>query len=81
MGHVSIGETQVFKQLFINNDSLLWNRTFSGDRVNSNALYTSLQLLDAKYMVVGHTPQEEGINSKCKNRVWRIDSMMSELLE
>jgi len=78
MGHVSIGETQVFRQLFINNDSLLWNRTFSGDRVNSNALYTSLQLLDAKYMVVGHTPQEEGINSKCKNRVWRIDSMMSE---
>ena len=78
MGHVRIGDTQVFRQLFINNDSLLWNRTFSGDRVNSKALYSSLQLLDAKYMVVGHTPQEYGINSRCKNRIWRIDSMMSE---
>ena len=78
MGHVSIGNTQVFRQLFINNDSLLWNRTFSGDRVNSKVLYSSLQLLDAKYMVVGHTPQEYGINARCKNRIWRIDSMMSE---
>ena len=78
MGHISIGNTQVFKQLFLNNDSLLWNRTFSGDRVNSKALYSSLQLLDARYMVVGHTPQEHGINSRCKNRIWRIDSMMSE---
>ena len=78
MGHVRIGQTSVFHQLFLNNDSLLWNRTFSGDRVNCKVLYSSLQLLDAKYMVVGHTPQENGINSRCKNRIWRIDSMMSE---
>lgn len=78
MGHTRIGKTNEFNYLFNNNDSLLWNRTFSNDKVNCNALYKSLQLLDAKYMVIGHTPQDRGINSRCNNRVWRIDSMMSE---
>jgi hypothetical protein len=78
MGHTRVSKVPAFYDLFVNNDSLLWNRSFSGDYVNCKTLYNSLRLLDAKYMVVGHTPQENGINSRCNNRVWRIDSMMSE---
>jgi hypothetical protein len=32
-----------------------------------------LRAVDAKRMVVGHTPQQMGITSGCNGRVWRID--------
>jgi hypothetical protein len=36
-----------------------------------------LSLLSAKRLVVGHTVQEQGINSACDGRVWRIDVGLS----
>ena len=30
-------------------------------------------------MVVGHTPQIEGINCKCNSKIWRIDTGMSQV--
>ena len=29
-------------------------------------------------MVVGHTVQSQGINSKCDNRIWKVDTGMSD---
>jgi hypothetical protein len=34
-------------------------------------------MLRARRMIVGHTPQDRGINAACSGRVWRIDTGMS----
>ncbi|KAF9598183.1 hypothetical protein IFM89_025800 [Coptis chinensis] len=40
-------------------------------------LEETLQAVGAKAMVVGHTPQTTGINSKYRSTIWRIDVGMS----
>ena len=29
-------------------------------------------------LIVGHTVQEGGINSKCRDKIWRVDTGMSD---
>ena len=77
LGNKQLIHNKDFKKLFINSNSLLWNRTFSSRNPSSKKLFNSLKALNSDFMVVGHTPQIEGINSKCKNRIWRIDTAMS----
>ena len=76
-GNIELETTKEFQELFIDDKSILWYREFSNERVNCALLKKSLVNLNAKYMVVGHTPQDN-INSKCNNRIWRIDTAMSE---
>ena len=76
-GNIELENTKNFKELFLEDKSILWYREFSNDKVNCQLLKKSLDNLNAKYMVVGHTPQDN-INSKCKYRIWRIDTAMSE---
>ena len=40
-------------------------------------LEETLKMLNIDGMVVGHSVQEEGINGKCKKRVWRADTGLS----
>ena len=57
-------------------DAPTWSRHFSSpqvDEASCRALGTALDLVGAKRMVIGHTPQKDGINSACNERVWRID--------
>ena len=79
MGNTRLFYTREFKELFLNNHSLLWNRQYSRDvnRKKCNELKRIVKNQGGSYMVIGHTPQEEGINSKC-NIIWRIDTGMSE---
>lgn len=60
-------------------DGLLWTRVYSSatDELGCEILQRTLDLLEAKRMVVGHTPQLEGITSACDDKVWRIDVGMS----
>lgn len=76
-GNAELESTKQFEELFSDDKSILWYREFSYEKVNCKQLTQSLYNLKAKYMVVGHTPQDN-INSKCKNRIWRIDTAMSE---
>lgn len=58
--------------------SPLWTRVYSGQpEPDCKELEETLRLLSATRMVVGHTPQN-GINSACDERVWRIDVGMSQ---
>jgi hypothetical protein len=55
-------------------DSPVWSRVYSGTPEPACAeLAQVLNELKAKRMVVGHTPQESGVNSACDGKVWRID--------
>jgi len=76
-GNIELESTKQFEELFSDDKSILWYREFSNEQVNCKQLKQSLSNLGAKYMVVGHTPQDN-INSRCKNRIWRIDTAMSE---
>ncbi len=69
---------RAFRELFINENSLLWNRKYADIRPDCKNLYKTLNILSADAMIVGHTPQMEGINCKCKSKIWRIDTGMSQ---
>ncbi|KAI3917356.1 hypothetical protein MKW98_027275 [Papaver atlanticum] len=67
-------------------DSVVWNRLYSGqtgdmEDYQARQIYTILQetlrALGGKAMVVGHTPQTEGINCKYGCSIWRVDVGMS----
>ena len=69
-----------FQELFLNPTSILWNRQYSNDEIKE---YTKKKLdkifetYKIHYMIVGHTPQMNGIVLK-QNRVFCIDTGMSE---
>lgn len=67
-------------------DSVVWNRLYSRDTSDledynieqiQSVLDTTLQVLGAKAMVVGHTPQTTGVNCKYNCSIWRVDVGMS----
>lgn len=59
------------------NDSPIWTRVFSVSPTDCDALQRMLDLLEVKRLVVGHTPQLEGMTSACDGKVWRIDTGMA----
>lgn len=77
MGNKDLENTLPFRELFLNNGSLLWTRRLSEDKPDTKMLNDTLNYLGAKRIVVGHTPQDK-INSKFYNKIWRIDVGMSE---
>lgn len=67
-------------------DSVVWNRLYSRDTTDledyhieqiQSVLDSTLQVVGAKAMVVGHTPQTTGVNCKYNCSIWRIDVGMS----
>ena len=78
LGYKKLENNDKFKRLFLEEHSLLWNREFAEDNVNCNNVMKSLKILKSKFMVIGHTPQQNGINSVCNNRLWRVDTGMSQ---
>ena len=73
-----------FNELFLNENSILWNRTYSIDQPNDTKnhnllnLNKILEIYNAKYIVVGHTPQIEGITTRFNKKIICIDTAMSE---
>jgi len=64
-------------------DGPLWSRHFSDDTGKSECkmLKKSLKILKAKIMFVGHTVQDEGINTSCDGQVVRLDTGISAYYE
>jgi hypothetical protein len=73
-----------FHELFLDTNSILWNRTYSTPPNKfqefhlKNRLSKTLHNYHAKYLVVGHTPQENGIKMNFDGMVICIDTGMSE---
>lgn len=66
-------------------DSVVWSRLYSRETFEKPeeaikacaVLKRTLKVAGAKGLVVGHTPQTLGANSKCEGQIWRIDVGMS----
>jgi len=69
----------IFNELFISENSILWNRKYGKPslRTNDKDIQTSLKRLKAKYMVIGHTPyREKGIHRV--GNIFRVDCALSQ---
>lgn len=61
--------------------SPVWSRDYSSGKLSPatcKMLAGVLKALNAKRLVVGHTPQKQGITSDCDGQVWRIDVGLAE---
>lgn len=83
-GNTNHIQQKYFEQLFLRNDSILWNRDYSSDLSKSaesiklkNLNYV-LNKYNASYLILGHTPQENGIKSRFNGKVFCVDTGMSE---
>ena len=69
---------QEFKDYYMAYNGILWNRKLSMGSPDCNELEKILNHFNVNGLIVGHTVQEKGINSKCNNKVWRVDTGMSQ---
>jgi len=69
------GEARDVSSAITGDDGPIWLRRYSAQTGadDCKVLEETLGMLGAKRMIVGHTPQREGITSACGERVWRID--------
>ena len=81
VGHI---HQKYFAELFLDPSSILWNRTYSSDVHHlqeigmTKDLDKILNILGAKFIVVGHTPQDNGIKARFGGKIICIDTAMSE---
>lgn len=63
--------------------SPVWHRTYAlrDDSATCATLHETLQRLNVARLVIGHTVQQQGINSACEQQVWRIDVGLARLYE
>lgn len=71
-------------EIIFGSNGIFWTREYSGKKINGlkcHKILNTLKLLDINTekggIVIGHTPQNS-INSECNNRIWKIDTGMSE---
>lgn len=78
-----VGKRADCPRIVSSEDGPVWTRMYSAapGREECATLDETLQGLDAKRMVVGHTVQRNGISSACNDHVWRIDTGMSKAFE
>lgn len=73
-----------FFELFLDQNSILWNRTYStelsqqSNMIADKNLDKIFKIYNAEHLIVGHTPQENGINKRFNGKVLCIDTGMSE---
>lgn len=76
------GNQKVYDRKFIDYfmayNGILWNRELSLGSPDCEKLEQVLNHFNVNGLIVGHTVQETGINSKCQNKIWRVDTGMSD---
>lgn len=74
------GKLRELPQALSAQDAPVWTRLYGGPQVQDEVcqgLGRVLQQVGAKRLVVGHTVQKEGINSACREQLFRIDVGLS----
>jgi len=70
--------TPEFQEYYMAYEGILWNREFSIGNPDCNKIQKVLNHFKVGSMIVGHTIQEQGINSKCDKKIWKVDTGMSD---
>jgi hypothetical protein len=78
-GKKTVDDPQI-QQYFLSKDGLIWDRDYGSPNPSCEKWDTASKLLGVGNIVIGHTVQNT-INSKCDNRIWRIDVGISSLFE
>lgn len=68
------------QRYFLSKDGIIWDREYGSENPKCSQWDTTSKLLGVDHIVVGHTVQPN-INSKCDNRIWRVDVGISSLFE
>lgn len=79
-GQANLINDREFQRLYLESSSILWNRQFSTHKLSRQQcenLVGMLRKYNSNYLFIGHTPQETGINTDCRGRLWRVDTAMS----
>jgi hypothetical protein len=74
------GDAPAAPSIVTSEDGPVWARRYSAapDQGDCKVLRETLEMMQAKRMVVGHTVQRGGISAACGEQVWRIDVGMSK---
>ena len=75
-----LGERRKLPKEIEAEDGPLWTRMYSAapGPEECATLNETLSLLNAKRMIMGHTPQKPDISPACDGKAWRIDTGMSK---
>jgi hypothetical protein len=66
------------QNLFLDKNGMIWDRDYGSDSPTCGMWDVTKKLLGVDNIVIGHTVQEN-INSKCDNKIWRVDVGISSL--
>ena len=66
------------QKLFLNESGMIWDRDYGSKNPKCEDWDTTKKLLGVDNIVIGHTIQDS-INTKCDNKIWRVDVGMSSL--
>ncbi len=66
------------QQLFLDKNGVIWDRDYGSEQPECSTWDKTKRLLGVDKIVVGHTIQDQ-INSKCDNKIWRVDVGISTL--
>ena len=69
-------DEEIFRY-FLTKSGIIWNRNYGDDKPSCNDVEKVTKLLNVGSMIVGHSIQEN-INSKCDNKLWRVDVGISD---
>lgn len=77
----SFVDDKLFHDLFINENSILWSRTYSNADHETPRIYNDVKFVlnkfNCRFMILGHTPYIEGIKIKYSGHVICTDTAMS----
>ena len=78
-GKKNIDDNEIH-EYFLNKRGLIWTREYGGENPKCDNINKINKMLNVGHMVVGHTIQDT-INSKCDNKLWRVDVGISEIFK
>jgi hypothetical protein len=71
------------QKYFLDTDGVIWNRKYGNKELSNDTcenINKVTKLLNVGHMVIGHTVQDN-INSKCDNKLWRVDVGLSSAFD